>query len=73
MQHRLMDRGYGSCLLRYPEYRKILIDTIAFNDHVNYEVDSYVIMPNHVHMLIMPLEDNKIEDILHSIKRYSAR
>ena len=73
MQHRLMDRGYGSCLLRYPEYRKILIDTIVFNDHVNYEVDSYVIMPNHVHMLIMPLEDNKIEDILHSIKRYSAR
>lgn len=73
MEHRLMDNGYGSCLLKYPRYRQILIDAIAFRDRVNYEVDSYVIMPNHVHMLIRPIDNNKIEDILHSIKRFSAR
>lgn len=73
LEHRLMDNGYGSCLLKYPQYRQILIDTIAFKDHVDYEVDSYVIMPNHVHMLIIPLGNNKIESILHSIKRFSAR
>ena len=73
MQHRLMDKGYGSCLLKYPRFRQVLIDTIAFNDNINYVIDSYVIMPNHVHMLILPLANNKIEDILHSIKRYSAR
>ncbi len=73
MQHRLMDKGYGSCLLKYPEYRQILIDAIAFKDSVNYDVESYVIMPNHVHMLIRPLDKNKIEEILHSIKLFSAR
>lgn len=73
MQHRLLDNGYGSCVLRSYECRKVLIDVIAYNDNVNYKVVSYVIMPNHVHMLILPLSDNKIENIMSSIKRFSAR
>ena len=73
MQERLLDNGYGACWLKYPECRQFLIDAIAYMDNVKYEVYCYVIMPNHVHILIRPLGTNKMEDILHSIKLYSSR
>ncbi|MDE5814105.1 MAG: transposase [Muribaculaceae bacterium] len=69
---RLLHNGYGSCLLRFPEVRKVLIDTISHNDGIKYVVDAYVIMPNHIHMLICPIGKQKIEDILHSIKGFSG-
>ena len=69
---RLLDNGYGSCWLKYPQCRQILIDALVFKDSVNYIIDSYVIMPNHVHLIFQPLGENKTEDILHSIKSFSA-
>lgn len=73
IQQRLLDNGYGACWLKHPECRKILIGAISYRDNIDYEVYCYVIMPNHVHMLIRPLGKHKIEDILHSIKLFSAR
>ena len=62
--------GHGCCVLRNPEVRKVLQDTIEYNDGYRYSIHSYVIMPNHVHLLFSPFED--IDKILHSIKRHSA-
>ena len=73
LQQKYLDNGYGACWLKYPECRKILIEAIAYKDNIDYIVDSYVIMPNHVHILFQPLGIKKTEDILHSIKRHSAR
>lgn len=73
IQQRLLDNGYGACWLKYQECRNILIGAISYKDNIDYEVYCYVIMPNHVHMLIRPLMNHKIEDILHSIKLFSAR
>ena len=73
IQQRLLDNGYGACWLKYPECRNILIGAIEYKDNIDYEVYCYVIMPNHVHILIRPLNKRKTEDILHSIKLYSAR
>ena len=44
-------------------------------DGQRYELGAYVIMPNHVHALVRPLDDhvNALERILHSWKRYAAR
>ena len=67
-----LDNGYGECWLKYPACRQILIDAFAYKDNVDYIVDSYVIMPNHVHILIQPLGNNKMEKIMQSIKGYSA-
>lgn len=71
-QQRYLDKGYGECWLKFPECRQILIDAIAYKDNMDYVIDSYVIMPNHVHMLFQPLGDKKTEVILHSIKSFSA-
>ena len=38
-----------------------------------YELDCYVIMPNHVHVLFRPLGEHRMEEILQSWKRFSAR
>ena len=31
-----------------------------------YQLASYVVMPNHVHVLFSPTSENKLENILHS-------
>ncbi len=69
---KLLHNGFGSLVLKSPQVRQILIDSIAYFDEKRYLVDAYVIMPNHVHMLILPFDTYKIKDILKCIKGYSA-
>ena len=73
LEGRLLDQGYGSCLLKNPNIRKHVADAIMYYDKIKYHVIAYVIMPNHVHMILHLIEDNKLENIVHSIKRFSAR
>lgn len=51
---RWSDRGYGSCLLRDPQVRVIVAEALHFFDGVRYDLDCYVIMPNHLHLLVRP-------------------
>ena len=39
---------------------------------VRYELGDFVVMPNHVHVLVRPLGEWDLEQILHSWKRFSA-
>ena len=71
-EERLLDAGYGRCVLARNDVRKILSNTLHFNNGINYDLIAYVIMPNHVHLLIKPYTDISLQSILHSIKRYSA-
>ncbi|MDE5687827.1 MAG: transposase [Paramuribaculum sp.] len=73
VEERLLHNGYGRCVLRNECCRKILSEAIKKCDRINYRVIAYVIMPNHVHLLIQLYGDNKLEKIMHSIKRHSAR
>jgi REP element-mobilizing transposase RayT len=56
----------------------IVAETINHWNTKRYDLLAYCIMPNHVHIMISPLkrEDNSfytLSDILHTIKRYTAR
>ncbi len=44
-------------------------------DNERYELDAYVVMPNHVHAIIRPLlsDDYRLENILGGWKSYSSR
>lgn len=53
VQNKLLDNGYGACILKDPCIRKIVSDAILFMDGRKYHVLAFVIMPNHVHMLLM--------------------
>jgi REP element-mobilizing transposase RayT len=51
--HSYLDKGLGECLLRNPALAGIVAESIDKFDGERYDLDSYVIMPNHVHVLLM--------------------
>ena len=69
----LFDNARGSCVLRDPAISRIVADAFLHFDGERYRLDSYVVMPNHVHVLFHPLGDHLAEDILHTWKRFTAR
>ncbi len=67
-----LDQGHGSCLLREPEAAAIVAESLDHFDRQRYLIDSYVVMPNHVHVLFKPLGEHSLIDILHSWKSFTA-
>ena len=73
LESRLLDLGYGSCILAEPTVRSIVSGTLKYNDGKKYEILAYVIMPNHVHLLLRLADGVSINSVMQSIKGYSAR
>ncbi len=73
VESKLLDAGYGLCVLKIPEIRGIVSDTLRYNDGNKYRLIAYVIMPNHVHVLFELFGNNSIESVMKSIKGYSSR
>jgi len=74
--HRLdewLDAGHGSCVLKDPHVRKIVAAALAHFDAQRYELAGYVIMPNHVHVLLRLNAGYALADILHSWKSFTAK
>lgn len=70
---RLLDNNHGSCILREPHIRSCLADSIMYFDGIRYHVKAFVIMPNHVHLLIQLFIGHDLDIVMKSIKGYSAR
>jgi hypothetical protein len=69
---RWLDDCHGACLLADPRCSAILSDTLTHFDQERYRLDQWVIMPNHVHLLVLPFAGYSINRILHSWKSFSA-
>jgi type I restriction enzyme R subunit len=69
---RWLDAGFGRCVLEYPVVRNIVESAMAHFSAERYVLDSWVIMPNHVHAILTPLEDHLLSEILHSWKSFTA-
>jgi len=67
-----LDDHYGKCVLGLPECRSIVADAMEYFNGKRYELDHWVIMPNHVHVLVMPLAEHVLSDICHNWKSYTA-
>ncbi|MEA3496856.1 MAG: transposase, partial [Bacteroidota bacterium] len=67
-----MNAGYGSCLLKKKENATIVANAIKYFAGDRYILDEWVVMPNHVHVLVKPIADNKLSNILHSWKSFTA-
>ncbi|MCX6995953.1 MAG: Mur ligase family protein [Kiritimatiellaeota bacterium] len=67
-----LDTGYGACLLGQPDARRIVEETLRHFDGERYRLDAFVIMPNHVHVLVAPLGEHRLSEIVRSWKSYSA-
>ena len=68
----LLDQCLGQCILKQPEVRQIVSDSLHYNDHHHYHLHDYVIMPNHVHLLIEPIDEYILQDILANHKAFTA-
>jgi len=68
-----LDRGNGSCVLKEAANARIVAEALRHFDGQRYEIASFVVMPNHVHVLFRPLGDHALPDILKSWKGFSAR
>jgi len=68
-----MDRGLGSCLPRSRSNAAMVASALHCFDGARYDLGDYVVMPNHVHVLVIPREGNVIGTILRSWKSYSGR
>ena len=68
-----LDTGVGACWLRQPRIGTIVSDTMQFFDGDRYLLGDFVIMPNHVHALVTPTENWRLEKITHSWKSYTAK
>jgi REP element-mobilizing transposase RayT len=69
---RYLDAGYGKCWLRETRVASLVQDSLIYLDEKSYRLISWVIMPNHVHVLFTPNPETHLDDILHSFKSFTA-
>lgn len=68
----LLDGGRGSCLMREPEIAQLVQDSILFFDSQRYRLLAWVVMPNHVHVLMETMKGWEIGKIVGSWKKFTA-
>jgi len=67
-----LDGGSGECLLQRPDLRRHVVGALEYHAGRTCQLAEYVVMPNHVHLLLQPFPENTLRKILGSIRKYSA-
>ena len=67
-----LDHGYGNALLKAPEVARMVQDALLRFDGSRYHLFAWVVMPNHVHCLMIRFEEHELSAILHSLKSFTA-
>ena len=68
-----LDAGHGCCFLKDARVAKTVQDAFRHFDGERYKLVAWVVMPNHVHVIIRPLNRHKLESIVHSWKSFTAK
>ena len=69
---RELDRGHGACVLSRPELAAIVADSLHHFDGDRYELADFVVMPNHVHVLMAPIGRHSVVAACKSWKQFTA-
>lgn len=69
---RWLDECRGCCLLADPRCAQIVVDALAARDTRRYDLDGWVVMPNHVHVLVKPHGGYSLKGILQGWKSFTA-
>jgi REP element-mobilizing transposase RayT len=73
LAERELDKGTGACTLRNPVAASMVFESVRKFDGERYSLWACCVMPNHVHAILSPEEDYRLEQILHSWKSYTAK
>lgn len=68
-----MDSCHGACVLRQPALRQIVVDALHFFDAQRYTLGDFVVMPNHVHVLVGSMPREAMLAQVESWKRWTAK
>ncbi len=68
-----LDQGSVSCALKDTANAKVVANALHHFNEERYELASFVVMPNHVHVLFRPRKENTLAEILKSWKGFTAR
>ncbi|MCC6572939.1 MAG: alanine--tRNA ligase [Planctomycetes bacterium] len=69
----VLNAGHGACHLRRADCAKIVSDAFKHFDKKRYDLFAWVVMPNHVHVVFCPYDGEKLADIMHSWKSFTAK
>jgi len=67
-----LDAGHGECLLKRPQVADLVASALRHFDGQRYELQAWVIMPNHVHVVVWPKPTRSLTAILHSWKSFTS-
>jgi putative transposase len=70
---RTLDAGWGGCVLADPRAATIVEDSLLYGDGSRYLLLAWVVMLNHVHVLVELLERGSLPRIVQAWKGYSAK
>ena len=68
-----LDAGDGDCILQRPDVRAGVEESLRHFAGERYFLHGYVIMPNHVHVLVTPFGDHTLSKIVKGWKSVSTR
>lgn len=68
-----LDAGFGRCILREPVAAAIVARALRHFHGQRYRLGAWVIMPNHVHVLVQPFDGVCLPDVVQSWKSFSAK
>ena len=69
----MLDAGYGSCVLAREDCRQIVVENLLHFNGVRYRLHSFVVMSNHVHILMEIDRREDLAKIVHGWKSYTAK
>ncbi len=67
-----LDQGHGSRCLGHAPIGRLVEEALLHFDGVRYRVHAWVVMPNHVHVLLTLCEGEALGKIVHAWKSYTA-
>ena len=67
-----LDAGAGSCILASPEANGLMEGVLRHFDRQRYTLGTFIVAPNHIHVLVTPLGEHTLSEILHTWKSFSA-
>jgi len=70
---RFLDTGQGACHLRRSEVADLLCGALLHFEGERYLLSDWVVMPNHVHVVLWPTPNQLLSRILKSWKQYTSR
>lgn len=67
-----LDRAHGPTYLRRDDVAEMVSDSLAYFDGERYDLEAWVVMPNHVHVVFQRRSDWELAEVVGGWKSYTA-